>query len=259
MHGIAGLAAAGTVLVLVLLTVILLTLGGTYLLLAQGERILKLFGRTGLNVMTRIMGLLVAVIAVQFVLDGGDKLHVFWQGVPYFILTLAEVLVSTTMLELAYSQAPREMKSTVMALYNLMVTLGNLLAAGILEMRGVAGKPGWFWLFLIEGLLTGVIGFTSYLYLPASPTDTKNVLWPKGYYTEREEVIMVNRILRDDPAKGLTAIKEAASFRDIWEAWKDPAMWGLYFIGLIAVLLYEAPKHTGYGGAAVPVAAPAEG
>ena len=54
----------------VLLGVILLTLGGTYLLLAQGERILRLFGRTGLNVMTRIMGLLVAVIAVQFVLDG---------------------------------------------------------------------------------------------------------------------------------------------------------------------------------------------
>ncbi|RNL81287.1 DHA2 family efflux MFS transporter permease subunit [Nocardioides marmorisolisilvae] len=31
----------------------------------------------------------------------------------------------------------------------------------------------------------------------------------------------------------------------------------IYFIGLIAVLLYEAPKHTGYGAAAAPVAAPA--
>jgi len=35
----------------------------------------------------------------------------------------------------------------------------------------------------------------------------------------------------------------------------------VYFIGLIAVLLYEAPKHTGYGGApaATPVAAPEAG
>ena len=34
----------------------------------------------------------------------------------------------------------------------------------------------------------------------------------------------------------------------------------VYFIGLIAVLLYEAPKHTGYGGApAAAPAAPAEG
>lgn len=53
-----------------LLLVILVVLGGTYLLLSQGQRILRLFGRTGLNVMTRIMGLLVAVIAVQFILDG---------------------------------------------------------------------------------------------------------------------------------------------------------------------------------------------
>lgn len=56
--------------VVALLLVIGVTLGGTYLLLSQGQRILKLFGRTGLNVMTRIMGLLVAVIAVQFILDG---------------------------------------------------------------------------------------------------------------------------------------------------------------------------------------------
>jgi EmrB/QacA subfamily drug resistance transporter len=32
----------------------------------------------------------------------------------------------------------------------------------------------------------------------------------------------------------------------------------IYFIGLVAVMLYERPKHTGYGGA-VPVAAAAEG
>jgi hypothetical protein len=25
-------------------------------------------------------------------------------------------------------------------------------------MRGVLGKPGWFWLFLIDGLITFVIG-----------------------------------------------------------------------------------------------------
>lgn len=31
----------------------------------------------------------------------------------------------------------------------------------------------------------------------------------------------------------------------------------VYLIGLVAVLLYEAPKHSGYGGAPAPVAAPA--
>lgn len=45
-------------------------LGGTYLVLGVGPRILRVIGETGMNVMTRIMGLIVTVIAVQFVLDG---------------------------------------------------------------------------------------------------------------------------------------------------------------------------------------------
>ena len=41
---------------------------------------------------------------------------------------------------------------------NVARVISALLAAGILEMRGIHGKTGWFWLFLIEGLLTFVIG-----------------------------------------------------------------------------------------------------
>ncbi|KAH7070622.1 major facilitator superfamily domain-containing protein [Paraphoma chrysanthemicola] len=119
---------------------------------------------------------------------------------------------------------------------NVARVISALLAAGILEMRGIGGKPGWFWLFLLEGLLTVVIAVLSFLYLPAAPTDTKNVLWRNGWYTEREETIMVNRILRDDPAKGLTALKEPATFKDIRAAWSDSSMWGLYFIGLVAYI-----------------------
>lgn len=44
------------------------------------------------------------------------------------------------------------------------------------------------------------------------------------------------RILRDDPAKGLTALREPATWKDIKETWKDPAMFGLYFVGLVAYI-----------------------
>ena len=56
--------------VAIVLASIAIVLGGTYLVLGLGPRIVRLIGGTGINVMTRIMGLLVAVIAVQFVLDG---------------------------------------------------------------------------------------------------------------------------------------------------------------------------------------------
>ncbi|KAG9588140.1 MFS general substrate transporter, partial [Aureobasidium melanogenum] len=127
---------------------------------------------------------------------------------------------------------------------NVARVISALLAAGILKMRGIHGRPGWFWLFLLEGLLTFVIGLLSYFYLPHSPTRTKSVVWRKGWFNEREETILVNRILRDDPAKGLTAIQEPATMRDIINTWKDSSTWGLYLIGLIAYI--PAAPVSGY-------------
>lgn len=152
-----------------------------------------------------------------------------------------------TILFASYFYKSSELSTRLAAFWstlNVARVVSALLAAGILKMRGVGGKPGWFWLFLLEGLLTFVIGFISYLYLPHSPTHTKGPIWRKSWFTEREEVIMVNRILRDDPAKGLTAIQEPATFRDCVNAWKDSSMWGLYFIGLIAYI--PAAPVSGY-------------
>ncbi|KGO37065.1 Major facilitator superfamily domain, general substrate transporter [Penicillium expansum] len=41
-------------------------------------------------------------------------------------------------------------------------SFGGLLAAAIAKMDGVAGKPGWSWIFILEGLLTFVIGIASF-------------------------------------------------------------------------------------------------
>ena len=49
---------------------IFLTLGFTYLILRSASKIFKLVGVTGLNVMTRVMGLLLCAMAVQFVING---------------------------------------------------------------------------------------------------------------------------------------------------------------------------------------------
>jgi hypothetical protein len=76
----------------------------------------------------------------------------------------------------------------------------------------------------------------SFLYLPASPTNTINILCPKPWFTERQEVIMVNRILRDDPAKGLTGIYQKITWQDVKRTWKDPSLWGFFFIGLVAYI-----------------------
>ena len=50
----------------------------SYLLLMQSKKISEIFGLTGMKVITRIMGLLLLAIAIQFVLTGLNEAHVFF-------------------------------------------------------------------------------------------------------------------------------------------------------------------------------------
>jgi len=62
-----------------------------------------------------------------------------------------------TILFATYFYTSKELSVRLAAFWstlNVARVISALLAAGILEMRGVGGKPGWFWLFLLEGLLT---------------------------------------------------------------------------------------------------------
>jgi POT family proton-dependent oligopeptide transporter len=112
-----------------------------------------------LQKMTVGMFLAAAAFAAAAVLQeaieaaGPGVIHGLWQIVPYFIMTVAEVLVSITGLEFAYTQAPRAMKSTIMGFWLLCVTLGNLLVAFLAPLQKTIALSAFFWLF--AGLMTG--------------------------------------------------------------------------------------------------------
>ncbi|KAI0158041.1 MFS general substrate transporter [Hypoxylon sp. FL1284] len=111
--------------------------------------------------------------------------------------------------------------------------LAAIVAFGLLHMRGVQGRSGWRWLFLIEGIITGVVGLLSYVMMPPGPTQTAS--WSRGkdgWFSPREETIMVNRIIRDDPSKGTMHNRQPITPKLLWRSLTDIDLWPLYFIGL---------------------------
>jgi POT family proton-dependent oligopeptide transporter len=84
---------------------------------------------------------------------GAGEVPVLWQIVPYFVMTVSEVLVSITGLEFAYTQAPRAMKSTLMSIWLFFVTMGNLLVAFLAPLQKTYELSQFFWLF--AGLMAG--------------------------------------------------------------------------------------------------------
>ena len=68
---------------------------------------------------------------VQVSIDNGGTPSIGWQLLAYVVLTSAEVMVSITCLEFSYTQAPRAMKSFVMAFFMLSISLGNLFTSAV--------------------------------------------------------------------------------------------------------------------------------
>lgn len=130
--------------------------------------------------------------------------------------------------------------------------IAPLLAFGVLRMRGILGYEGWRWLFLIEGLLVRhlchdhsreddvdtddqmlMIGIWSWFMMAASPTQTKTWYRPKGWFSDRQEKILVNRILRDDPSKGDMHNRQAITLKLLWKAFCDFDMWPIFMVALV--------------------------
>jgi POT family proton-dependent oligopeptide transporter len=88
-----------------------------------------------------------ATVAIyQQFLDGGTQLNVAWHFIPYLLITAAEVMVSITGLEFAYTQAPRALKSTMMSFWLLTVFFGNMLTAYVAKINVFQGAA-FFWFF----------------------------------------------------------------------------------------------------------------
>jgi hypothetical protein len=119
---------------------------------------------------------------------------------------------------------------------------GSFIAYGVLHLRGEDGKAGWRWLFLIEAIISLVIGAASFLFLVPGPTQTKTWWNPKGHYTEREEKIIVNRVLRDDPSKGDMHNRQGMTLKMLWRSITDYDLWPIYAIGLIFQIPESPPK-----------------
>ncbi len=100
----------------------------------------------------------------------GYQPSVGWQFLAFVLLTAAEIMISITCLEFSYTQAPKTMKSFIMALYLLSIALGNGFTAAvnffIRNENGTSKLEGaaYFWFF------TGVVFVTSLLFVVVAKT-----------------------------------------------------------------------------------------
>jgi POT family proton-dependent oligopeptide transporter len=96
----------------------------------------------------------------------GARPSIVWQLLAYAVLTAAEVFVSITCLEFSYTQAPPTMKSVVMSVFLMSVSLGNLFTSGVnFLIQDAAGRSTLsgveYYGFFAAVMLVTALGFVA--------------------------------------------------------------------------------------------------
>jgi proton-dependent oligopeptide transporter, POT family len=107
---------------------------------------------------------------IETQLEAGIQVNISWQLFAYVIMTLAEVFVSITCLEFSYTQAPKKMKSFIMACFLLSVSMGNIFVSVVnMVIQDESGKSTlsgaeYYYFFAAAMLVTAI------LYVPYAMT-----------------------------------------------------------------------------------------
>lgn len=101
----------------------------------------------------------------EYKIQAGMTPTILYQFAGYVLLTAAEILISVTTLEFAYTQAPKSMKSFIMTYYLISISLGNVVAMlvnyfiqnddGSLKLAGA----DYYWFFVALTFVGALVFF----------------------------------------------------------------------------------------------------
>ncbi|KAF8553825.1 MFS general substrate transporter [Imleria badia] len=169
-----------------------------------------------------------------------------------FFLGLVEGgLFPGIVLYLSYFYPRKKLQIRIAAFYassSLSGAFSGLLAAAIDQINGQGGKPGWAWIFILEGIFSFVFGVISFFLLPRSPETAR-------FLTEEERAYVIFT-LKHAGSVSEEESKDSFSWKEVVRAVKSLHIWllGVVFFlsgAIVFGLAYFEPTIVaglGYSG-----------
>ncbi|KAL3488014.1 major facilitator superfamily domain-containing protein [Aspergillus germanicus] len=112
------------------------------------------------------------------------------------------------------------------SIFYLVGVLGSaasgVLGLGFSRMDGLANYAGWRWIFIMEGLLTCLIGILGYVFMVSFPSQSHEVRW---FLTPAESAYILRRLDRDRGDADVA--NEKFNWRAFFSAALDFKVWAL--------------------------------
>ncbi|MCJ1340943.1 hypothetical protein MMC09_006239 [Bachmanniomyces sp. S44760] len=108
-------------------------------------------------------------------------------------------------------------------------SFGGLLAAAIGLMKGVGGKNGWAWIFILEGLFTVIVGLVSFLMVHDFPDEAR-------FLSEQDRARVIRRLKMDQQS---SAEHEEFKMEYFWASVLDWKTW----LGAVIYMGADCPLY----------------
>jgi len=130
------------------------------------------------------------------------------------LLGAAEAGFFPGMIYLTSQWFPQRNRASIMGLFYmgapLALALGSPLSGALLEMHGFLGHPGWFWMFLIEGLLAVSAGIFTFFWLDDSPDSAR-------FLTDNEKQTLLQQLASEEEKKVTSRLSDALRNGRVWQ------------------------------------------
>lgn len=130
------------------------------------------------------------------------------------LLGAAEAGFFPGMIYLTSQWFPQQNRASIMGLFYmgapLALTLGSPLSGALLEMHGLMGHPGWFWMFVIEGLLAVAAGAFTFFWLDDSPQHAR-------FLSMEEKQALISELAREEEKKIASRLSDALRNGRVWQ------------------------------------------
>ena len=137
-----------------------------------------------------------------------------WIGTTTLLWGFLSAAMAWADTEAKFLIVPQRNRASIMGLFYmgapLALTMGSPLSGALLEMHGFMGHPGWFWMFVIEGLLAVGAGVFTFFWLDDTPEQAR-------FLSKQEKTLLINQLASEEQQKVTSRLSDALRNGRVWQ------------------------------------------